>query len=49
MPRREEFPLVDTLTAWGQARRVPLPGEVAGVTSGLRVEAGPHGRHQPAW
>jgi hypothetical protein len=48
-PRPEEFPLVDTWTTWGQARRVPLPGEIEGVTHALRVEAGPLGRHQPAW
>jgi hypothetical protein len=44
-----EFPLVDTQTAWGPARRVPPPGEIAGVTAGWRVEAGPLGRHEPAW
>jgi hypothetical protein len=49
MPRPEEIPLADTLTAWGPGRRVPLPGEIAGVTPALRVEAGPLGRHQPAW
>lgn len=49
MPRPEEIPLADTLTAWGPARRVPLPGEIAGVTPALRVEAGPLGRHQPVW
>jgi crotonobetainyl-CoA:carnitine CoA-transferase CaiB-like acyl-CoA transferase len=49
MPRPEEIPLVDTLTAWGPARRVPLPGEIAGVTPALRLQAGPLGRHQPAW
>jgi len=49
MPRPGEIPLADTLTAWGPGRRVPLPGQIAGVTSALRVEAGPLGRHQPAW
>ena len=49
MPRREEFHLVDTQTAWGQARRVPVPGEIAGAAPELRIEAGPLGRHQPAW
>ena len=49
MPRREEFQLVDTRTAWGRARRVPVPGEIAGAAPELRIEAGPLGRHQPAW
>jgi hypothetical protein len=49
MPRPGEIPLADTLTAWGPGRRVPLPGQIAGVTPALRVEAGPLGRHQPAW
>lgn len=49
LPRPEEFPLVDTRTAWGLGRRVALPGQITGVTRALRVEAGPLGRHQPAW
>ena len=49
MPRPGEIPLADTLTAWGPARRVPLPGQIAGVTPAAGVEAGPLGRHQPAW
>jgi hypothetical protein len=28
---------------------VPPPGEIAGVTIGWQVEAGPLGRHAPAW
>jgi hypothetical protein len=49
MPRREEFQLVDTPTAWGPARRVPMPGEITGTAPELRIEAGPLGRHEPAW
>jgi hypothetical protein len=49
MPRREDIPLVPTRTAWGPAARVPLPGAIDGVTAALVVEAGPLGRHQPAW
>ena len=49
MPRREEFPLADTQTAWGPARRVPLPGQIAGVTPAWRTRAGPLGRDQPDW
>ena len=33
----------------GPARRVPLPGEIAGVTGDWRIEAGPLGRHRPTW
>jgi crotonobetainyl-CoA:carnitine CoA-transferase CaiB-like acyl-CoA transferase len=49
MPRREEFKLADTRTAWGPARRVPVPGEITGAASELRIEAGPLGRHEPSW
>jgi hypothetical protein len=48
-PKPGDFTLVDAETAWGPARRAPLPGEIAGVNSGWRIEAGPLGRHQPAW
>ena len=48
-PSPGDFALVDTNTAWGPARRVPLPGEIAGVTSNWGIEAGPLGRHRPAW
>jgi CoA-transferase family III len=48
-PKPSDFRLVDTHTAWGPARRVPLPGEIAGVDPVWRVEAGPLGRHQPTW
>ena len=49
MPRREEFNLADARTAWGPARRVPVPGQIAGTAPELRFEAGPLGRHEPAW
>jgi crotonobetainyl-CoA:carnitine CoA-transferase CaiB-like acyl-CoA transferase len=49
MPKPGDFPLADTHTAWGPARRVPLPGAIAGVDPEWRVEAGPLGRHQPTW
>jgi hypothetical protein len=49
MPRRADIPLTPTRTAWGPGRRVALPGEIAGVTPTLRVEAGPPGRHRPEW
>jgi hypothetical protein len=49
MPRREDFTLADTRTAWGPARRVPVPGEITGTAPELRLEAGPLGRHDPAW
>jgi hypothetical protein len=49
MPRPEEIPLEDTQTAWGPARRVPVPGEISGTAPELRTEAGPLGRHEPTW
>ena len=49
MPELASLPLVDTMTAWGPARRVPAPGEIAGVRAGWRIEAGPLGRHAPEW
>ena len=49
MPRREDFRLADTQTTWGPARRVPVPGEITGTAPELRPEAGPLGRHEPAW
>jgi hypothetical protein len=49
MPQPGDFRLADTQTAWGPARRVPLPGEIEGIDPDWRIEAGPLGRHQPAW
>ena len=49
MPKPGDFPLTDASTAWGPARRVPLPGAIAGIDARWRVEAGPLGRHQPSW
>ena len=48
-PSPGDFTLVDTSTAWGPARRVPLPGSIDGVTAGWQTEAGPLGRDRPAW
>jgi crotonobetainyl-CoA:carnitine CoA-transferase CaiB-like acyl-CoA transferase len=48
-PSPGDFELVDTNTEWGPAHRVPLPGEIAGVTGQWQIEAGPLGRHHPAW
>lgn len=48
-PKPGDFTLVDAQTAWGPARRVPLPGAIAGVSAGWRIEAGPLGRHRPEW
>lgn len=49
MPKPGDFRLTDTRTAWGPARRVPLAGVIAGVPGRWEVEAGPLGRHEPAW
>jgi hypothetical protein len=48
-PSPGDFELVDTNTEWGPARRVPLPGEIAGVTGSWRIEAGPLGHDSPTW
>ena len=48
-PRRAGIPLVDTITAWGPARRVALAGEISGAPAELRIEAGPLGRDEPVW
>ncbi len=36
-------------TAWGPARRAPLPGRIAGCPVRWAHAAGPLGRHRPAW
>jgi hypothetical protein len=48
-PDPASFPLIDVSTAWGPARRAPIPGGIEGVAAGSQVEAGPLGRHEPAW
>jgi len=48
-PPGEDMPLTATETAWGPGRRVPPAGQIDGVVPVLPVEAGPLGRHQPAW
>lgn len=48
-PEPGDFNVVDVRTAWGPARAAPLPGEIAGVRPSRRIEAGPLGRHSPAW
>jgi crotonobetainyl-CoA:carnitine CoA-transferase CaiB-like acyl-CoA transferase len=49
MPRPEDFPLEPATTAWGRARRVPVPGQIHGITPRYQVNAGPLGCHDPAW
>ena len=41
--------LVPATTVWGPAQRAPVPGRIAGVEPRLTIEAGPPGRHEPAW
>jgi hypothetical protein len=48
-PSPADFPLTPAMTAWGPARRVPLPGQIAGAAPQWHVDAGPLGRHAPAW
>jgi hypothetical protein len=48
-PVPADVPLEDASTAWGPARRVPVPGQIAGTPPRWTVDAGPLGRHDPAW
>jgi hypothetical protein len=48
-PGPGDFTLTDASTAWGPARRAPVPGRIAGADPRLVIEAGPLGRHRPAW
>ena len=48
-PEWTEDDTVPVGTDWGPARRVPVPGSIAGVTPRLTIEAGPLGRHAPTW
>jgi CoA-transferase family III len=48
-PDPRDFPLVDTTTAWGPARRVAVPSAIDGTHAAWPVEAGPLGRHAPEW
>ena len=49
-PSWSDGDLVDVPTAWGPARRVPVPGAVVGTPApSLDVEAGPLRRHPAAW
>jgi len=48
-PSLKDFVLEDTSTAWGPARRVPLPGHIDGVAVHWPQQAGPLGRHSASW
>jgi hypothetical protein len=48
-PGPGDFTLTDASTAWGPARRAPVAGRIAGADPRLVIEAGPLGRHRPAW
>lgn len=37
------------VTAWGLARRVPIPVHIHGVRASWDLPAGPLGRHEPTW
>ncbi len=41
--------LEETATAWGQAKRVPMPGCFAGVVPRWQHDAGPLARHDAVW
>jgi crotonobetainyl-CoA:carnitine CoA-transferase CaiB-like acyl-CoA transferase len=48
-PTTDDFAHEATTTAWGPARRVPLPGRIEGISPYWAQEAGPLGRHTPRW
>jgi hypothetical protein len=48
-PSPADFSLEDASTAWGPGRRVPPPGQIAGTLARWTADAGPLGRHAPAW
>jgi hypothetical protein len=48
-PQPGDFLLVDTTTAWGPGRRAPIPSVIDGTHAAWPIEAGPLGRHEPAW
>ncbi|TXK04107.1 acyl-CoA transferase [Microbacterium mitrae] len=41
--------LEETATAWGQAKRVPMPGRIAGVVPQWQHNAGPLARRDAVW
>ena len=49
IPDLSDAATVPVDTAWGPARRVPLPGSIRGAEPRLTVAAGPLGRHAPRW
>jgi CoA transferase family III len=48
-PRWTDADTEPTSTGWGPARRVPLPGAIAGVPSELTVDAAPLGHGPARW
>jgi hypothetical protein len=48
-PEPGDLDLEDCATAWGAARRAPLPGSIDGVPPRWAQQAGPLGRHAPTW
>jgi hypothetical protein len=49
MPGTGGVQLADAQTAWGPVRRVPIPGQIAGIAPELARPAGPLGRDEPVW
>jgi hypothetical protein len=48
-PTPGDFTLEETTTAWGPARRVPLPGHLDGIPLRWQQQAGPLNRHPATW
>lgn len=48
-PKPGDFTLEDTTTAWGPAKRVPLPGHIDGIPPHWTQQAGELDRHPATW
>jgi hypothetical protein len=48
-PNLKDFTLEDSTTAWGPAKRVPLPGNIDGIHPHWTQRSGPLGQHPATW
>jgi hypothetical protein len=46
---RKDLKLEETMTVWGAAKRVPMPGDIEGIRPRWAHQAGPLGRHRATW
>lgn len=49
MTSLDDLSLDRVSTGWGPGRRLPFPGRIDGLAARFSVDAGPLGRHAPAW